>query len=215
MILLLDLDSTLIAEEGCNTLAHWKGVGQEVEDITNQTMNGTMDFNTAFPKKLELIRPSHEDLDKLWWFLLDYLSEEWKEVIYRLQDQWVIVWILSQWYIRSSLPVAKLLRIPSEWVLALDFHHHATWEFEGLDMSQDLMYYDGKRRVIEKLRSSYPDKKIVFSGDSLWDYESGQIADLFVAYTGVVARPKVTAIAQYVAITPEELYTYITDTFTL
>ena len=90
-----------------------------------------------------------------------------------------------------------------------------TIKFEGLDMSQDLMYYDGKRRVIEKLRSSYPDKKIVFSGDSLWDYESGQIADLFVAYTGVVARPKVTAIAQYVASTPEELYTYITDTFTL
>ena len=40
-------------------------VESNLEDITNQTMNGTMDFNTAFPKKLELIRPSHEDLDKL------------------------------------------------------------------------------------------------------------------------------------------------------
>ena len=96
MILLLDLDSTLVAEEGCNTLAQWKGVGEQVAHITQQTMDGVMDFNSAFPQKLSLIAPSHEDLDKIGNFLLDYVSDEWKELIADLQLQGVTVGILSQ-----------------------------------------------------------------------------------------------------------------------
>ncbi len=213
MILLLDLDSTLVAEEGCNTLAQWKWVWDQVARITQQTMDGTMDFNTAFPQKLELIRPSYQDLDKIWWFLLDYLTDEWKQVIAQLQDEWVRVGILSQWYVRSSLPIAQVLNIPPEWVFALHFHHTEDGTYQSLDMTQDLMYYDGKRRIIEKLRESYPNEKIVFSWDSLWDYESGQIADLFVAYAGVVARPKVVAIAGHIAYSPQELYDYIETLF--
>ena len=209
MILLLDLDSTLVAEEGCNTLAQWKGVGDQVARITQQTMDGTMDFNTAFPQKLELIRPSYQDLDKLGEFLLDYVSEDWKQVLALLQDQGVKIGILSQWYTRSSLPVAQLLHIDPEWIFALHFHHTEDGTYQSLDMTQDLMYYDGKRKVIEKLRASYPEETIVFSGDSLWDYESGQIADLFIAYTGVIARPKVIAIAGHVATTPQEVYNLV------
>ena len=96
MILLLDLDSTLVAEEGCNTLAHWKGVGDKVAHITQQTMDGVMDFNSAFPQKLSLIAPSHKDLDKIGEVLLDYVSDEWKELIADLQSQGVTVGILSQ-----------------------------------------------------------------------------------------------------------------------
>ena len=209
MILLLDLDSTLVAEEGCNTLAQWKWVGDQVARITQQTMDGTMDFNTAFPQKLELIRPSYEDLDKLGEFLVNYVSEDWKQVVALLQSQGVKIGILSQGYTRSSLPVAQLLNIDPEWIFALHFHHTEDGRYQWLDMTQDLMYYDGKRKVIQKLRESYPDETIVFSWDSLWDYESGQIADVFIAYAGVIARPKVTAIAKYIAYSPQELYDYI------
>lgn len=209
MILLLDLDSTLVAEEGCNTLAQWKWVGDQVARITQQTMDGTMDFNTAFPQKLELIRPSYQDLDKLGEFLLDYVSEDWKQVVALLQSQGVKIGILSQGYTRSSLPVAQLLNIDPEWIFALHFHHAEDGRYQWLDMTQDLMYYDWKRKVIQKLRESYPDETIVFSWDSLWDYESGQIADVFIAYAGVIARPKVTAIAEYIAYSPQELYDYI------
>lgn len=215
MILLLDLDSTLVAQEGCNTLAHWKGVGEQVSVITQQTMDGVMDFNTAFPQKLELIQPSHDDLDTLGEFLLDYVSDDWKKVITRLQKQDITVAILSQWYIRSSLPVAKMLHIDPAWVLALDFIHDKEGWFESLDMSQDLMYYDGKKRVITDLKKRYPDKKIVFSWDSFGDRESWQEADLFVAYTGVVAREKVLSTSKYLAKTPEELYTHLITSFTL
>lgn len=213
MILLLDLDSTLVSEEWCDTLAQWKGVGAEVTRITQHTMDGTMDFNTSFPKKLELISPSFQDLDKLGEFLLDYVSEDWKKVLSLLQSQGVKVGILSQWYTRSSLSVAKLLNIDPAWIFALHFHHNEDGEFQWLDMEQDLMYYDGKRKTIQTLKDSYPHEKIVFVWDSLWDYESGQIADLFIAYAGVVARPKVIAVSPYIAYTPQELYDYIKTLF--
>ena len=215
MILLLDLDSTLVAEEGCKTISQWNGVEKQVSQLTKQNFEGVLDFNTAFPQKLLHISPSHADLDKLGVFLTRYVSDERKEFIRHLQSQGVIIGILSQGYTRSSLHVASMLDIDPERVFAVNFHHDNDGKFLWLDMSQDLMYYDGKKRIINTLRQQYPDEKIVFSWDSFNDLESGQAADLFVTYTGVVAREKAVAHSKYLAKTPEELYTHIKEYFSL
>ena len=130
MILLLDLDSTLVAEEGCKTISQWNGVEEQVSQLTKQNFDGVLDFNTAFPQKLLHISPSHADLDRLGNFLIQYVSDERKQLIAHLQSQGVKVGILSQGYTRSSLYVAKMLNIDPDWVFAINFHHDEEGRFQ-------------------------------------------------------------------------------------
>ena len=212
MIILFDLDSTLVSVEWCDILAEWKWVGTQVAHITQQTMDGEMDFDTAFPKKLEMIAPSLDELDRLWQHLTNYIITDWINIIESFHNKWYAVGILSQWYTRSSLSVAKILNIPSDRIFAINFEHTENGKFKSLAMSQDLMYHDGKKKTIDMLRNKYKEKKIVFVGDSVGDMEAGNSADLFIWYTGVIARTKVIAQCTTIATTPSDVISLI-DTF--
>lgn len=212
MIILFDLDSTLVSVEWCDILAERKWVGQKVSHITQQTMNGEMDFDTAFPKKLEMISPSLDELDRLWQYLTQYIHKDWIDIIDSFHSRWYKIGILSQWYTRSTISVAKILNIPSDRVFAINFIHTEDGWFKSLDMSQDLMYHNGKKKTIEMLYTQYPEQNIVFVGDSVGDMEAGDTADLFIWYTGVIARPKVVEQCTTIASIPSDVVSLI-DTF--
>ena len=46
-LLVMDVDSTLIMEEGIDLLGEEAGVGQQVADITERAMHGELDFEAA------------------------------------------------------------------------------------------------------------------------------------------------------------------------
>lgn len=172
-------------------------------------MDGILNFDTAFPQKLQLLAPTYDDLDKLGQYMLQYIDPERKEMIDTLHSQWHHVGILSQWYIRSSLPIANYLSIPHERVFALDFIHDDKWWFVGLDMTQDLMYSTGKQHMIEQLRQYYPSQKIIFSGDSVGDMRSGRYADLFIGYVWSIRRPAMADYCPNLAQSPYDVLYYI------
>jgi 2-hydroxy-3-keto-5-methylthiopentenyl-1-phosphate phosphatase len=74
------------------------------------------------------------------------------------------------------------------------------------------MYHDGKKKTIELLHDKYKDKKIVFIWDSVGDMEAGNSADLFIWYTGIIARTKVIAQCTTIANQPSDVISVI-DTF--
>ena len=55
-LLLMDVDSTLIQEEGIDLLGEKAGVGQEVAAITEAAMQGHLDFETALRKRVSLLK---------------------------------------------------------------------------------------------------------------------------------------------------------------
>ena len=52
----MDMDSTLINEEGIDLLAERAGVGEEVERLTNEAMAGKMDFKTSLRERVSLLK---------------------------------------------------------------------------------------------------------------------------------------------------------------
>jgi 2-hydroxy-3-keto-5-methylthiopentenyl-1-phosphate phosphatase len=72
------------------------------------------------------------------------------------------------------------LTISSDRVFAINFEHTEDGTFKSLAMSQDLMYHDGKKNIIDILRKEHKNKKIIFVGDSVGDMEAGKSADLFI-----------------------------------
>ena len=54
-LLVMDVDSTLIMEEGIDLLGEEAGVGQQVADITERAMRGELDFEAALRERVSLL----------------------------------------------------------------------------------------------------------------------------------------------------------------
>ena len=57
-----DMDSTLIQTEVIDELAELNGVGEQVRAITESAMNGEIDFNESFKKRMALLEGLSEDV---------------------------------------------------------------------------------------------------------------------------------------------------------
>jgi phosphoserine phosphatase len=57
-----DMDSTLIQTEVIDELAELNGVGEQVRAITESAMNGEIDFNESFKKRMALLAGLSEDV---------------------------------------------------------------------------------------------------------------------------------------------------------
>ena len=55
-LLVMDVDSTLIREEGIDLLGEKAGVGSEVADITERAMRGELDFRQALFERVALLK---------------------------------------------------------------------------------------------------------------------------------------------------------------
>ena len=55
-LLVMDVDGTLIRQEGIDLLAQEAGVGEKVADITAQAMNGELDFAASFEARVALLK---------------------------------------------------------------------------------------------------------------------------------------------------------------
>lgn len=55
-LLVMDVDSTLIREEGIDLLGEKAGVGREVADITERAMRGELDFRQALFERVALLK---------------------------------------------------------------------------------------------------------------------------------------------------------------
>lgn len=61
-IVCFDVDSTVILEEGIDELAEFCGKGQEVATLTREAMGGTMTFQEALRRRLDIIKPSQRQI---------------------------------------------------------------------------------------------------------------------------------------------------------
>jgi hypothetical protein len=61
-IVCFDVDSTVIEEEGIDELAEFCGKGQEVANLTREAMGGSMTFQEALRRRLDIIKPSQRQI---------------------------------------------------------------------------------------------------------------------------------------------------------
>ena len=55
-LLVMDVDGTLVRQEGIDLLAQEAGVGEKVAEITAQAMNGKLDFATSLEARVALLK---------------------------------------------------------------------------------------------------------------------------------------------------------------
>ena len=191
-IVAFDCDSTLSAVEGIDLLAQRHGIKREVEEITHKAMNGHGSFAEALALRLDLVRPTREDLA---WLGSEYVRHALpgvKEVISDLRDLNRRVYVVSGGFRGAINILAGEIGIDRECILANDLLFDEDGAYLGFDQNNPMSQNQGKVKVLRELSNT---GRGLFVGDGATDLEAKEVVDLFVGFGGICVREKVKQMA--------------------
>uniref|UniRef100_A0A2K5WT59 Phosphoserine phosphatase n=1 Tax=Macaca fascicularis TaxID=9541 RepID=A0A2K5WT59_MACFA len=167
-----DVDSTDIREEGIDELAKICGVEDAVSEMTRQAMGGAVPFKSALTERLALIQPSREQVQRLIAEHPPHLTPGIRELVSRLQERNVQVFLISGGFRSIVEHVASKLNIPGTNVFANRLKFYFNGEYAGFDETQPTAESGGKGKVIKLLKEKFHFKKIIMIGDGATDMEA-------------------------------------------
>ena len=192
-LLVFDCDSTLSAIEGVDELARVLGpeLFGRVEAMTHAAMDGKIPVESVFGQRLEIIRPSKQDVAAVGQRYIDEIEPTVEALLPKLRDTgWTPV-ILSGGFRQAIAPLATHLGI--KLIEAVDLIFDAEGNYCDYDREYPTTRSGGKPEVIAALRQELSPTRIVMVGDGVSDLETQGMVDLFVGYGGYVKRAKVQA----------------------
>jgi len=180
-----DVDSTLVTIEGIDVLADGN---PEIANLTDAAMNGEIPLDQVYAKRLEMIRPSKDRVEKLGATYVQSLVDGATETIATLQDNGVIVHLVTAGIEQAIRPLADALNIRNVHAVKLVFD--ANGHYKDFDRRSFLSRPGGKELVVRDVRAR-SHGKAAFIGDGVSDLEAKPAVDLFIGFGGVVVRPRV------------------------
>ena len=203
---IIDFDSTFTKVEAFDVLAEIclsdnpdrKAIQQQIADITNQGMDGSLSLRESIEKRLQLLSPHKKELS----LLVDKLKTLVTDSFQRNRDFFKTngdkVYIVSNGFREFIEPVVAEYGIKKENVLANEFRFDAQGKVIGFDTENPLSANGGKSTQIQKLNL---DGDVYVIGDGYTDYEikKSGLANKFYAFTENVERERVVNNADHVA----------------
>jgi phosphoserine phosphatase len=180
-----DVDSTLVTIEGIDVLADRN---PEIAKLTDAAMNGEIPLDQVYARRLAMIRPSKNRVDQLGATYVRSLVDGAKETIATLQDNGLIVHLVTAGIEQAIRPLADALNIRNVHSVKLTFD--ANGNYTDFDHRSFLTRTGGKELVVRDIRAR-SHGKAAFIGDGVSDLEAKPAVDLFIGFGGVVVRPRV------------------------
>ena len=203
-----DCDSTLSTIEGIDELARRKGKFDEVKAMTDAAMDGEVYLQNVYDRRLELLAPTHEEVVGIDALYRQGVVADAAGVIGALQMVGKEVFIVSGGLLAAVRPFGRWLGVPHDHIRAVGLEYDALsgewWDYmqDDWDQRTDVQYIDseetplvqaeGKSDVVRSLLGDRFGRSLLI-GDGVSDMAAGDAVDLFVGFTGVVARPHVVA----------------------
>ncbi|XP_068633233.1 phosphoserine phosphatase isoform X2 [Battus philenor] len=205
-----DVDSTVIQDEGIDELAKFCGKGDEVKRLTAEAMGGSMTFQEALKKRLDIIRPSVSQIRQFISTFPINLTPGISQLVKALQDRGVKVYLVSGGFRCLIDPVAELLNIPVTNVYANRLKFFFDGEYAGFDENEPTSRSGGKGLVIKRLKEHHNYQRLVMIGDGATDAEACPPADGFIGFGGNVVREEVKKRALWYVTDFQELISSLT-----
>lgn len=188
-----DVDSTLVTIEGIDVLADGS---TEIAKLTEAAMNGEIPLDRIYARRLEMIKPSKDRVEQLGATYVQSLVDGAKETIAALQDDGVIVHLVTAGIEQAIVPLANALHVSARNVHAVKLTFDANGSYEDFDRRSFLTRPGGKELVVRDIRAR-SHGKAAFIGDGISDLEAKPAVDLFIGFGGVVVRPRVKENADF------------------
>jgi phosphoserine phosphatase len=194
-----DCDSTLSAIEGIDELSH--AHREEISRLTDAAMRGEIPLEEVYGKRLQLVRPTREQVRVLGEHYVRAMVADARETIAALRAEGIAVRVMSGGLRPAVLTLTRALGLADEAVAAVDLRFNGRGEYDGYDASSPLARSGGKRTVLEDWMPSLG-RPVMLVGDGITDLEARPPADTFVAFAGVVEREAVIDKADAIVRTP-------------
>lgn len=209
---IFDFDSTLSGIEGIDVLADKAGVGDEVSALTKQAMDGVIDLESVYEQRLSTIRPTRGEIRALKREYRKFLTEDAEQLIDALHHLKHEVYIVSGGLVEPIIEIGVSLGIPKQNIRAVGVEYDEfsgewwlaqTDEYKKRDQpflqpgDTELDKTRGKAGVISELLANKLGRSLLV-GDGTSDLNASDAVDLFVGYTGVIARDRVVRTAPMV-----------------
>lgn len=197
-IVCFDVDSTIITEEGIDELAQFCGKGAEVAALTKEAMGGSMTFQEALKRRLDIIKPSQRQIREFLKTHPSTVSAGVRELIEQLRQNSAEIYLVSGGFDCLIEPVADALEVPLCNLFANKLYFHFNGSYAGFDTSQVTSKSGGKGEAINIIKGRFNNNKVVaMIGDGMTDLEASPPADFFIGYGGNAVREEVQKRATY------------------
>jgi phosphoserine phosphatase len=214
-LVFFDCDSTLSSIEGIDELARLKGKEWRVGVLTDKAMNGELDLEEVYRKRLQAIRPTRGQLKEIEQKYWEAIVPDAQAVIAALRALGKQVFIISGGLAEPVRGFGARLGVPPENIRAVELeynqlsgdwwryyepqtHHRQTY----MDYSEGpLTVSSGKPHMIRELAGDKPGRRLMI-GDGSSDLAARDAVNLFVGFGGVVAREKVKREAEVFITSP-------------
>jgi len=190
--ILFDFDSTLIDNESmelilAKTLKGDKEKMAAIASLTEQGMEGEISFATSLTKRLEIATPCQKEVLRFAKSAPNYLSFGMKDLIEKLLEKKVDLWVFSGGLSDAIKPLCIQLGIKAEQVFGVDVIYDEQGQFSQLD--PECLFAKNKLRGAKKYHRRWKSPAIMI-GDGMSDYEFYQeeSVDHFIAYTANIRR---------------------------
>lgn len=191
---MLDVDSTLCNVEGIDWLAKLRGdvVAKQSANLTDRAMNGELSLEAVYGERLDLIRPTREEIDALARVYVEKIAPGAATTIRALHDAGVRVVLVSGGLRRAIFPAARSVGVGQADLSAVDAQWDDTGAYRDFDRASPLATQNGKVEVVRSLDLARP---ILAVGDGATDAAMRPAVDSFVAFTAFQRRDAVVAAA--------------------
>lgn len=195
------MDSTLSRTEGIDWLAARRGgkLSDEIRAVTERAMNGEITLQSVYQGRLELIRPTRDEIALLGAAYIATLLPGAVDAVQFMQRRGIRAVIVSGGIREAILPLAAHLGLAPSDVHAVSLEFAPDGEYQDFDHASPLARNGGKPIVVRNLELPKP---VLALGDGVSDAELRTVSpgavQVFAAFTGVAARPAAVRVADHV-----------------
>ncbi|BDC99264.1 phosphoglycerate dehydrogenase [Persicobacter psychrovividus] len=211
---IIDFDSTFIKVESLDYMAE-KAFAREDESeaahlsqqfraITDQGMSAEITFEESINKRLNFLKGDRKLVAETVEELKGLVTESFRANRKFLEDHADKIFIVSNGFIDLIAPVVAEYGIPESNIYANRFIYGPEDRIIGMNKENPLSKNQGKVKVTKALSL---EGFVYVIGDGYTDYEIKEagLATKFYAFTGNVSREKVTAVADHIAPSLDEV----------
>ncbi|HVT43639.1 MAG TPA: HAD-IB family phosphatase [Thermoanaerobaculia bacterium] len=191
-LVFFDVDSTLVTIEGIEVLAEGS---REVVELTEAAMNGTLPIDQVYARRLDIVRPTRQAVERLGERYVASMLPDAAEVVGVLRRARVDVHLVSAAIRQALLPFASALGLAERAVHAVPLLFESDGSYRDFDRRSFLTRPGGKELTILDVRARSKGKAALV-GDGMTDAEARGAVDLFIGFGGVVEREAVRALAE-------------------
>ena len=212
--LIIDFDSTFIKDESLDIISNFSAVHtknnskivDQISSITNDAMNGKINFSDALIKRIRLLNANKSHID----LTIEYIKKNVTSSIIEnkmfFKENSKNCFIVSGGFHEIIHPIIKPFGIPRKNIFANDFIYNKNNNIYSINDENMLSKDQGKVEIVKNIKGFN-----IAIGDGYTDYEIKKYnaADLFIQFVENINRTNINSRANYVAHNFNDIITFI------